>query len=144
MFSNLLKVQIDFDQSHLVFPAIVQWLLVIFALAILVQRHAAIRASVSSLLANLAPTHWRFDKTRLFGTLALTAVYFTALEPVGRIWPNTGLGFVLCSVVFCLGLARLLVHDINARKWLAIALTSTIGPGLVWYVFSQIFRVSLP
>jgi hypothetical protein len=144
MLSDLLKVQIDFDRSHLVFPMIVEWLLVIFALAILVQRHAVIRASIGRFLGQVAPAHWRFDRVRLLGTLALTVAYFMAMEPVGRIWPNTGMGFLLCSVVFCLALARLLVHDITPRKWLAIGLTALIGPALVWYVFSEIFRVTLP
>ena len=67
-----------------------------------------------------------------------------AMVPVGRIWPNTGMGFLLCSVGFCLALARLLVHDITTRKWLAIGLTALIGPALVWYVFSEVFRVTLP
>lgn len=144
MLSDLLKVQIDFDQSHLVFPTIIEWLLVVFALSILLQRHTAIRTSIGRFVASLPPARWNFDKRRLFGTLALTVIYFVAMEPVGRLWPNTGLGFVICSVVFCLALARLLVHDITTRKWLAIVLTSLIGPVLAWYVFSEIFRVTLP
>ncbi|HEX5739455.1 MAG TPA: tripartite tricarboxylate transporter TctB family protein [Hydrogenophaga sp.] len=144
MLSDLFKVQIDFDRSHLVFPAIVEWLLIVFALAIVVQRRALIRATLGRVFTRLAPASWRFDQARLFGTLALTVAYFLAMEPVGRVLPNTGIGFVICSIVFFLALARLLVHDITPRKWLSIGLASFIGPLLVWYVFSEIFRVTLP
>jgi hypothetical protein len=144
MFADLLKVQIDFSHSHVVFPLIVEVLLLVFALAIVAQRHVQIRAAFARILANATPSQWNFDRKRLFGTLALTIVYFVAMEPVGRLRPNTGIGFLICSCVFCLGLARLLVHDVTPRKWLNIGLTSLIGPGVVWFVFSEVFRVTLP
>lgn len=144
MLDALFQVQIDFAQSHEVFPRIIQWLLVGFGLTILIKRFALIRASVSRFLGNLPPSQWRFDVPRLFGTLALTLIYFIALEPVGRFWPNTGAGFVICSVVFCFALARLLAHDMTPRKWIAIAFTSVVGTGALWFVFNQIFRVTLP
>jgi len=144
MFTDLLKVEIDFDRSHLVFPGIIETMLLVLGVVILIQRRAAILASLRGFAASLPPARWNFDRTRLFGTLALTVIYFAAMEPVGHIWANTGMGFLICSMLFCLGLSRLLAHDITRRKWINILLMSVIGPTLVWLVFSQVFRVTLP
>ena len=142
--SNLLKIKIDFDQSHLFFPTIVEWLLAILLLAIAVVhgpellaqwRHGAMRSRLA---------HWQVDKRRLFGVLALTVAYLSAMEPVGRLYPNSGIGFLLTSIVYGFALSWLFGRDLDKRKWLLITSSSVLTPLFVWLVFSIGFKITLP
>ncbi|MDX5363894.1 MAG: tripartite tricarboxylate transporter TctB family protein [Pseudazoarcus pumilus] len=143
-FADLLKVQIDFDRSHLLFPTIIEWLLAGLALAIIAThgrcwlaqwRTSGLRARVQT---------WQIDKRRLFGCLILTPVYFAAMEPVGSFYPNVGVGFLLTSYVYGFALSWLFVHDNNRRKTVLMALNALITPTLVWFVFAHLFRITLP
>ena len=40
------------------------------------------------------------NKVRFFGTIAITVAYFLLMVPVGNLWPNTGLGFLICSIPY--------------------------------------------
>lgn len=91
---SLTQVTIDFQSSHLVFPTLIGFILAALGLAILVTRRARLAET---------GTCWRqtlddMDKVRFFGTLALTVLYFSLMVPAGNIWPNTGLGFLICSI----------------------------------------------
>ncbi len=142
--ADLFKVHVVFDQSHLLFPAIVEWVLGILLLAILVVhgpellaqwRHGALKDRMAK---------WQVDKRRLFGSVVLTAVYFAAMEPVGRIYPNSGVGFLLTSIIYGFALSWLFVHDNNRRKTLLMGLSSIITPTAVWLLFAHVFRITLP
>lgn len=142
--SDLLKVQIDFDQSHLLFPTIIEWVLAGLALAIVAThgRRWLAQWRESPLLARMRG--WQIDKRRLFGCLILTPVYFAAMEPVGSIHPNVGVGFLLTSWVYGFALSWLFVHDNTRRKTLLMALNALITPTIVWFVFAHLFRITLP
>ncbi|MBT0959552.1 tripartite tricarboxylate transporter TctB family protein [Denitromonas iodatirespirans] len=142
--SDFFKVRIDFDQSHLFFPTIVEWVLVVLMLAIVVThgRHWVARWRETPLGARIRA--WEIDKRRLFGCLTLTPVYFAVMEPVGTIYPNTGVGFLLTSYVYGFALSWLFVHDNNRRKTLLMALNALVTPTVVWFVFAHIFRITLP
>ncbi len=91
---NLTHVTINFDTSHLIFPTLIGCILGLLGLAIAIRDRGAILASGA---------HWRqifaeMDKPRFLGTLVLTVVYFSAMVPVGNLWPNTGMGFLICSI----------------------------------------------
>jgi len=140
----IFKVQVDFEKSHLIFPTIIEWLLAGLALAIVVThgrrwvtawRGAPIGARIRG---------WDVDNKRLFGCLLLTPAYFAAMEPVGSLYPNTGIGFLLTSIVYVFALSWLFVRDNHRRKTIAMALNALITPTLVWFVFAHIFRITLP
>ena len=88
--------------------------------------------------------NWQVDKRRLFGALALTLVYFAAMQPVGLLCPNSGIGFLLTSIVYGFALSWLFVHDLDKRKWILIASSSVLTPLVVWTVFSTVFKITLP
>ncbi|MCS6758014.1 MAG: hypothetical protein MO852_02085 [Candidatus Devosia euplotis] len=93
---DLTGVTVDFPTSRLIFPTLIGIVLLILGLAILVTRRRDVLASG----AVWRQTFAEMDKLRFFGTLALTITYFSLMVSVGDVWPNTGLGFLLCSIPF--------------------------------------------
>ncbi|WP_108262436.1 tripartite tricarboxylate transporter TctB family protein [Mangrovicoccus ximenensis] len=137
---NLTHVTIDFDSSHLIFPALTGCILGLLGLAILIRDRRAILASGA---------HWRrilgeTDKMRFFGTLALTVLYFSAMVPVGDIWPNTGMGFLLCSIPLVALSGLLFMRDRTLRKTVPLMIVAVAAPLLVWWLFTDLFFLTLP
>lgn len=137
---DLTRIQIDFATSHLIFPMLVGAVLVVLGLAILVTQRQSVLGS---------GTMWRntfanMDKLRFFGTLALTIAYFSVMVPVGDIWPNTGMGFLLCSIPFLMLSGLLFMHERSPRNVLPLAVVAVVMPLLVWWLFSEIFFLTLP
>ena len=137
---RLTDISIDFQTSHLVFPTLVGALLGLLGLAILVRDRRAIAASG----AMWARTFREMDKRRFLGALALTLVYFLAMVPVGNVWPNTGYGFLICSVPYIAALGVLFMHERTRGTIIAILAMAAIAPPLVWWLFSEIFFLTLP
>jgi hypothetical protein len=143
--SEMLKVQVDFNQSHLLFPTLIQWLLlVLLGLMALVYGPPYLARSRAARGQAAPATRKPADWVRLGGFLALTAVWFMAMEPVGRLLPNTGLGFLLTSMPYGVALSWLFVHDLNRHKWRLIAASSVVTPLVVWAVFAYLFKITLP
>lgn len=137
---DLTRVTIDFSTSHLVFPAIIGTVLFLLGIAIVATRWRR--------LANAAG-YWSdilsgMDKPRFFGTIALTLVYFLLMVPVGEFWPNTGLGFLICSIPFVALTGLLYLHEKTAPALIALGIVSSAAPLLVWWVFAEIFFLTLP
>lgn len=137
---NLTRIQIDFATSHLIFPTLVAAVLILLGLAILVTQRESVLGS---------GTMWRntfanMDKPRFFGTLALTVAYFSVMVPVGDIWPNTGMGFLLCSIPFLMLCGLLFMHERSLRNVLPLAVVAVVMPLLVWWLFSEVFFLTLP
>ena len=149
---SLLKVSIDFDQSHLFFPNIIHWILLILALLIAltegpkVLRKLRVKAeeNKSSQASGGKREAGKIDWLRLLGMLALTILYFYVMEPVGEFFPNTGLGFLLTSIPFMFLLSTLFVHAPGRREFITITLSSIISPTVAWYVLAQMFNITLP
>lgn len=137
---SLAKVTVNFDTSHLIFPKLIACVLALLGLAIVVSRRREIAGSLG---------YWRdvfaeMDKLRFFGTIALTLVYFSAMVPVGDFWPNTGLGFLICSVPYIFLTGLLFLHERDRRGILTVFATAIIAPVLVWFVFGRLFFLTLP
>ncbi len=137
---SLTHVTIDFETSHLIFPALIGCVLAALGLAILLRDRRRIAASGA---------HWRqilgdMDKPRFFGTLALTVVYFSAMVPVGDIWPNTGLGFLLCSIPLVAASGLLFMRDRSAKGAVPLLIVAVAAPTLVWWLFTDLFALTLP
>jgi Ca2+/Na+ antiporter len=137
---DLTSVAIDFDTSHLVFPTIIAVVLAILGLAILVTRRHEIAASG----AYWSRTMRSMDKVRFFGAIGLTVLYFLLMVPVGNVWPNTGLGFLICSIPFVFLTGLLFLHERGWRQILPVAVTALVAPTLVWWLFTDLFFLTLP
>lgn len=137
---ELTRISIDFESSHLIFPIIIACLLVALGFVILVRERKRVAAS---------GRHWaeimeKMDKVRFFGTIALTLIYFSLMVPVGDIWPNTGMGFLLCSMPFVFLTGLLFLHDRDARSVITVAAVALVVPTLVWWLFTEVFFLTLP
>ena len=137
---GLTRVTIDFSTSHLVFPAIIGAVLLVLGLAIVATRWRQLAGAGGYWSGVLAAT----DKPRFFGTIALTLVYFLLMVPVGDFWPNTGMGFLLCSIPFVALTGILFMHERTVRGVIPVLVIALAGPLLVWWLFSDIFFLTLP
>jgi putative tricarboxylic transport membrane protein len=142
--SHILEVKVDFSREHLLFPSIIEWVLVVLALAIVVTHAPRWVAAYRSASIGERIRGWKVDTRRLIGCLILTPVYFAAMQPVGSLAENTGVGFLITSCVYVFALSWLFVRDNNRRKTIAMTLNALITPTLVWFVFARIFRITLP
>jgi len=142
--ASLFKVSIDFNQSHLLFPKIVTWLLLLQLAAIFLLYGIPYirdirRGKRTSPLAGA-----QCDNLRFFGTIILTIIYFLSMDAVGKYFPNTGLGFLFTSVVFIFVLSLLYVHALDRRKMLVLSLNALIAPSAAWFVLARLFNITLP
>ena len=55
-----------------------------------------------------------------------------------------GIGFLLTSMVYSFALSWLFVRDNTRRKTMMMCFNALITPTAVWFVFSYIFRITLP
>ncbi len=137
---ELTKVTIDFQSSHLIFPSIIGISLLLLGLAIIATRWR----SIAGAGAFWSQTLRDMDKARFFGGIGLTLVYFLLMLPVGDLWPNTGMGFLLCSVPYLALIGYLFLHERRGANLVALAIVSVIAPLLIWWIFSQVFFLTLP
>lgn len=143
-FSDLFSVTIQFDQSHLFFPRIIHWVLLIQLVLIAVFVLRPYLREVSAGTKSLPFTHGHFDSFRFFGTLVLTVLYFLSMDYVGEFFPNTGLGFLIMSIPYMFLLSLLYVHHRDGRHLFRIALNSVLAPIVAWYVLARLFSITLP
>ncbi len=137
---GLTHVSVNFETSHLIFPTLIGSILALLGLAILIVHRREIAGSGAMWRAHLRA----MDRPRFFGTLGLVLVYFLAMVPVGDVWPNTGLGFLLCSIPFVFLSGLLFMHDRSAKPVAVLALVALIAPSLVWWLFTNVFSLTLP
>lgn len=137
---QLTQVTIDFETSHLLFPTIIACVLGLLGLAIVIRDRAKIAT---------AGTYWSgiwqsMDQPRFLGTIVLTLLYFSLMVPVGDIWPNTGRGFLFCSIPFVFLTGLLFMHERTMKSILPLAVVSVVGPVFVWWLFTYPLFLTLP
>lgn len=137
---GLTKVEIDFATSHLIFPTLIGIILLILGVMLLIIR----RREVLGAGTMWRDTFERMDKMRFFGALLLTVLYFVLMVPVGELWPNTGMGFLLCSIPFVALTGILFTHDRRLSKLVPMLIVAVIAPLLTWWLLSEIFFLTLP
>ena len=138
--SDLLKVTVDFQSSHLIFPTLIGVVLLLLGIAIAITHRQAILNSGTM----WGQTFARMDKARFLGTIGLTIAYFLLMVPVGDLWPNTGLGFLICSIPFVLLIGLLYMHEWPPRSVAVLLAVAIIAPTLVWWLFTYVFALTLP
>nr|WP_319390334.1 tripartite tricarboxylate transporter TctB family protein [uncultured Cohaesibacter sp.] len=142
--NSLFKVSIDFSQSHLFFPHIIHWILLILAVLIALTSGPKLLRQMREKKKDDKQTGTPTDWVRLLGTLVLTIIYFSLMETVGDLFPNTGFGFLFTSIPFMFLLSVLFVHQPGRREFVTITLSSIISPAVAWYVLAQMFNITLP
>jgi len=142
--SDLFKVSIVFEQSHLFFPRIIGWLLLIMFVMIVLFQGIPYLREVRRGTKVLPFTTGDFDSLRFFGTIVLTVVYFVSMDYVGDFFPNTGLGFLFMSVPYMFALSWLYLHHRDRRRLLLMSVNAILAPIIAWYVLAQLFGITLP
>ncbi len=142
--SKFLSIKIDFDQSHMFFPKIIMWLLLLLFILIVVLYGRQFIKDVKEGRKSLKFFEENYDKIRLFGTIGAVIIYFILMDYVGEFFPNTGLGFLLVSIPFMMCLSFLYVHDLNRKRTIIILLNSIIAPVAAWYILGNLFNITLP
>lgn len=137
---DLTRVAIDFDTSHLIFPTIIAVVLGLLGLAILIRDRATIMGSGRM----WASTFRDMDKARFLGSLVLTIAYFLLMVPVGNVCPNAGYGFLICSIPYVAALGLLFMHERTPVAIGALLAVAVIAPPVVWWLFSEVFFLTLP
>lgn len=132
-----LKIRIVYSQSHTVFPRIIFGVLIIFALIIIIQ---SIMKSMREKKAIISFDNRRFfieqfDKTKLFGSLALLVAYSLALKFIG---------FLLSGIIFISLFNILFSGDRSKKGIIKSIIISTIETLIIWFVFGYLFNITLP
>lgn len=142
--SDLLAVSIDFDQSHLFFPRIIHWLLLIMLVTIVLKQGLPYLREVRSGNKSLPFVGEPMDWLRFLGTIVLTIGYFIAMQHVGELYPNTGYGFLFMSIPYMFALSVLYLHQRDFWHLLKAAINALVAPITAWYVLAEIFYITLP
>lgn len=142
--TEFFTVTINFEQSHLFFPGIIHWVLLLLFLLIVVFVGKPYLQAVKSGTRSLPFSEGHFDKFRFFGTLLLTVLYFILMEFVGAFFPNTGLGFLIMSIPYMFLLSLIYLHHRDKRHLIMISINSLVAPVTAWYVLARLFGITLP
>lgn len=143
-FASMLEVTIDFEQSHLFFPRIILFLLIGMLCLILIVYRDKVFAILQNPREALRFFDEHADKLRLFITIVLVTAYLYGMDFVGGFFPNLGLGFLFCSIVFVFLLSFVFVEELNQRVLMIISCNAVFAPLLVWYVLGSLFQITLP
>lgn len=142
--SDLLRPRIEFEQSHLFFPRIISIVVILLLGLVLIQHRTPIRETLTEVSKRGWWTVGYAERKRLWGTLGLTLVYFGAMPVVGRFWPNSGFGFLICSMPYLFLLACLIGSDQESKHIRLFALTALVAPLAVWLVMNRGLGITLP
>lgn len=132
---DLFTMEITYSEYHLIFPKIIQTILIILLLAILVQQVLQRMKNRSSKKLFSKIMEENFDKLKFFGTILLLLGYVFFLEVIG---------FIAASIIFMFVLTILLRGDVK-RNTLIISLVNSVTTSvLVWFFFGYLFDITLP
>ncbi len=132
---GLLTVELKFSEYHTIFPNIM--LTILIFLAVLMLFLNVIRRIKERRLREF---HFQFfvdnyDKLKFFGTLVLIIAYAFVLESIG---------FLLATILFMFLISLLFIGDIK-KKSIFVSLTNSLSTSLIiWYLFGQLFDITLP
>lgn len=148
---NLFTVKIKWSTSHLFFPTIIAWILVILAVIMVIQRAIKCKKEKKPFF-NFSNFHFfnkGYDKLKLWGAIILFAGYIACLEPMGFLWASILFVFLL-NVLFAESIRmKAIFHKdgtaiINWRSLAGSAIISVVSSVLLWYVFGIVFNITLP
>jgi len=142
--SDLFRITLDFKQSHLFFPHIIDGLLLILLAVMAGTRGPALVRRLRERGASLLSFPPGFDRMRFLGTIIITAVYFEVMDLLSDVFPNTGYSFLITSIIFMATLSLLYVRILDRRKLILIAACSVLAPLVTWYAFGDVFNLTLP
>ncbi|SFJ80570.1 Tripartite tricarboxylate transporter TctB family protein [Halobacillus dabanensis] len=132
---DLLTVELTFSEYHIIFPRIIITILLILGAMIVfryfykrVKQGSSKKREFSFFMAN-------YDKSKLFGSAILLFLYPFMMEL---------LGFLISTILFMFVITLLFIGKVQ-KKALFTSLTNALATTfVVWYVFGQVFDITLP
>jgi putative tricarboxylic transport membrane protein len=132
---DLLTVDIQYSEYHIVFPKIIGTILVILLVAMGVK--ALIKRLKEGKLRELNFSFFAkdLDKMKFFGTIVLLLVYVFFLEIAG---------FIPSSIVFMFLITALFRGDLKKNTLVVSAANAVVTTVLIWFFFGYLFDITLP
>lgn len=131
------NIEIVHSQSHLLFPKIIIFIVGLLGLALIIQRFLSSR-KINRKFLNLGEFTFfeeNIDKIKFFGTIIGLAIFVLLMQTVGFI-VGSFVGLSILNIIYNgWGNKKTII------KSLIISLIETL---VVWYLFSNIFGVTLP
>ncbi len=151
----MLHVNYKPSTSHWIFPPIIMWILGILLVIIAIQRVLKCKKSGKPFF-NFKNYHFfvaNWDKVRFLGTLLLMVTYFPAMNLIGFL-PASIIFIFLFNVLF-VGLEQLKSIPIafktkqfwsnhDFRSLLISLIIAVVSSTLIWFMFGQVFKITLP
>ncbi|MBB6450044.1 hypothetical protein HNR44_002022 [Geomicrobium halophilum] len=132
--SEVFTIDFSYSTSHLIFPRIIIGLLILLG-AILLITNFLKRLRDQSKVFKFKLFTDNYDKAKFYGSIVLLITYAVSLEQIG---------FFLSSVIFVTLLTLLYIGNLK-RKSILISLVNSMSITFVfWYVFGQLFDITLP
>ncbi len=133
--SDLLTIELSYNNYHLLFPRIIISILIILGIVLLITN--IIKRVKNGNLTSFSFTFFvdNYDKVKLFGTAVLLIVYAGTLEIIG---------FIPASVLFMFLVTLLYIGNIRKKSIMISVSNSLATTIIVWYVFGQLFDITLP
>ncbi|SDW10716.1 Tripartite tricarboxylate transporter TctB family protein [Marinococcus luteus] len=128
-------MDISFNEYHLIFPRIIIGALIILAVALLLQKGIQLLKRKEK-----RPKPFRFfsenyDAKKFYATLVLLVLYPPALSLFG---------FLPASILFMFLITILYAGQFN-KKTIIVSISNSLASSIaVWYVFGQLFDITLP
>lgn len=134
--NKFFNIEVVYSDSHLVFPRIIVTVVVVLGLLVLLTEGLANKKAGKKFFGDkIVFLQKNYDKKKFWGTLLLFIIYILAMDIVG---------FLIASLV-CIFLFNLLfTASLEKKSVLVSALISAAFSFGVWYVFGQLFNITLP
>ncbi|SEA78640.1 Tripartite tricarboxylate transporter TctB family protein [Thalassobacillus cyri] len=133
--NDFLTLEFKFSESHTVFPKIVLSILVMLLILIVINQVIQRYKDGKLTDFNFKFFTGNYDKLKFYGTVALLIGYGLTLEL---------LGFLLSSILFMFLIMLLYIGNLKRKAILLSLANSILTSFIIWFVFGQMFDITLP
>ncbi|MGY4691092.1 tripartite tricarboxylate transporter TctB family protein [Salibacterium sp. K-3] len=132
---DLFTIELQFSENHLIFPRIILTILIVLGVLLVLQ--TIIQKVKSGRLKKWDFTFFEknYDKLKFYGTIVLLLAYGLSLE---------ALGFVASSIIFMFLITLLFLGHVKGKAILISLINSVATTIIIWFVFGQMFDITLP
>lgn len=130
--SDFFTIEMTYSEYHLIFPTIIISLLVVLGVILLITNLLKKRKSEGFKFQFFTEN---YDKMKLYGTFVLLVIYGITLDIIG---------FVPSTIIFVILISLLYIGNVK-KKAIMISITNSLATTFVfWYIFGQLFNITLP
>ncbi|MBM4761044.1 tripartite tricarboxylate transporter TctB family protein [Bacillus sp. B15-48] len=131
----MFKINLQYDEYHVIFPRIILTILIILLLMMFVKFLYKFIKEKKQVNFRFKFFGDNFDKFKFFGTAGLLIVYVLMLEIIG---------FIISSIGFMFLLTVLLRGDFKRNTLMISVINSVTTSVIVWFFFGYLFDITLP